>query len=683
MKNLLRFILAGALTAAGASAQTTTLMLSSGSTGAKKDLVIIGEGFRAADQAAFNNFVTNTVMNQMFTRDVFRDAMNAFNIYRVNVNSVDSGVTQVNSSGVVTVARNTALDYHYSGVWDRLWMEPGPNTAARLASVLGLTVPGAEYVFLVLNEAGRGGCWRGNTVAVTMTTSADVCAHEMGHLVGNLGDEYTRGSTASYTGDEPSYPNLTTQTVRSSIKWRDYIPPNRPLPTILRDVVDRDSDVGLFEGGLARGFGVYRPTFESRMNIETQDFCPVGYAAVRDALTGFETRSFLDSVFGDFNGDGRDDTVIHNANSVQLFLSDGNRMIPTWGRTGWTGAPTGASSRFLVGDWSGDGRDDLFHVVPGNRPILLTSLGTSFSEPVVSTWSTGWNYRSGDRFYPADFNGDGRTDLIVMNTTDATPCLGLLQSNGSNGMTLVRRYDNSLPGWSWMAPGDRAQVGDFDGDGRDDLLLFNGDDWAVPYLGLYRLTGSGLADGQTYEEFLPGWTMSSGDQQFVGDFNGDGRDDIYVRNNINWRGTWNSTNLAMMASTGAGLTRAAIYSDSVPGYAMARGDRCHVADCDGDGRDDLVIFNATDWSTEYLAILRSTGSGVAATKQGDSIGNWNLGAVDKIAIANFTGGTAADDVVIYNSGWFGLLRSNSTSFSNVRIYPKYIRNVPYHRLGWW
>ncbi|MBK8099418.1 MAG: VCBS repeat-containing protein [Planctomycetes bacterium] len=679
MNFTLRYSLAAALLAAAVTAQTTTALLQSGTTAAKKDIVIVGDGFTAADQATFNTYVTNTVMNQLFNMDVYRDAANAFNIWRVNVNSVNSGVTQVNSSGTVTVARNTALDYRYSGVWSRCWMEPGPNTSTRLANLLATTVPGAEYVFIVLNESGFGGCRRGNTLSVTLSSNANVCAHEMGHMVGNLGDEYTGGS-ATYTGGEPSAANLTRQTNRALIKWRNYIPSTRPIPTVQANVTDFDSDVGLFEGATLGTsnwrFGLYRPTFNSRMNSNSPEFCPVGYEAFRDSLNGFEVKSFYRSHFGDFNGDSRDDCVIHNANSFQLFLSDGSRMVPTWGNTG---SANNSSCVFHVGDFNADGRDDLFRVLPGNRISLIRSNGTSFT--TVATYAgslPGWSFSTGDRFLPTDFDGDGRTDIIIHNTTSwSIPYVGLFRSTGT-GLAYVNRYDGSLPGWT-MSTGDRAQIGDFDGDNRDDLMVFNGSNWSIPYLAVWRSTGGALSMYSYHAGSLPGWTMAASDQQFVGDFNADGRDDFYVRNGVNWASTW----LGMMRSTGAGFAVQATYGGSVPGWSMTPGDRCFVADPNGDGRKDLVVFNTANWATEYLGIFRSSGVALSATWQADWIGSWNLGAVDNIGIANFTGGLPADDVCIFNSGWFGLLRSNSTSFSQVRIYPKYIRNIPFHSLAWW
>jgi len=216
--------------AAPTSAQTMTRLLRSGTTGAKKDLVIIGDGFQAGpDQTTFNTFVNTFVMSGVFGEGPLWEDMNAFNIYRINADSTDSGVTQVDANGVVTVDRDTALDYRYSGVWDRCWMEPGPDTSTQLTAILNAQTPGWDYVFIVLNEPGFGGCAGGNQLAVTRTGNWPVGSHEMGHMVGGLADEYCR--TATYAGAEPGAVNVTANSDRATLKWRAFVNPSAPIPT--------------------------------------------------------------------------------------------------------------------------------------------------------------------------------------------------------------------------------------------------------------------------------------------------------------------------------------------------------------------------------------------------------------------------------------------------------------------
>ena len=103
----------------------------------------------------------------------------------------------------------------------------------------------------------------------------------------------------------------------------------------------------------------------------------------------------------------------------------------------------------------------------------------------------------------------------------------------------------------------------------------------------------------------------------------------------------------------------------------------------GDGRDDLYVYNARDWSTQYLGTMRSSGSSLSGGWQDDWIGSWNLGDPDRLAVLNFNGGAGWADLAVFNDDWFGLLRSSSSSVWLTSIYPKWIHNHNYHRLGWW
>jgi hypothetical protein len=62
------------------------------------------------------------------------------------------------------------------------------------------------------------------------------------------------------------------------------------------------------------------------------------------------------------------------------------------------------------------------------------------------------------------------------------------------------------------SPSDQLIVGDFDGDGKADLYVFNGDDWSIAYLGMFRSTGSALTMVQRYDGDVPGWRMRKNDQ---------------------------------------------------------------------------------------------------------------------------------------------------------------------------
>lgn len=292
---------------------------------------MIGDGFAntQADQDAFNNYAENTVMGDLLSRDVHREILNGINIFRVNTFSAQSGITLVNTNGVVTSARNAALQYRYSGVWNRCWMEPGPNSAALMNGIIGALVPEVDGIAVVLNVTSGGGCARGSHFAVTLASGWGTFAHEFGHFFASQQDEYQCNQGAAgcgtYAGAEVAEVNQTRVTTRNQIKWNVWIPPTRPVPTAQANVVDTDQDVGLFPGA-TRGNqqwwnGLFRPSWRGRMNNNTPPHNPVGHTAVRETARGFQESDLRKTVVGDFDGDGRTDVVLLDDRQLSLYLA--------------------------------------------------------------------------------------------------------------------------------------------------------------------------------------------------------------------------------------------------------------------------------------------------------------------------------------------------------------------------
>jgi hypothetical protein len=695
--SLILFATLAALLAAAhpGSAQTVTELLRSGPNASKLNLVILGDGFDTNDQGTFDNRVEQVVLRGVFSetrRGVFRETMNAFNIFRVNAVSAQSGITTVDAQGNVTNNVDTFFGYRYSGIWNRCWMEPGPNTNATLNSTLNSLVPGWDFAFVILNTTSGGGCRRGNTLAITMSSAWSTAAHEMGHMVGNLGDEYT--GTANYTGAEPGNVNLTINTNRNTLKWRQFVSPATDVPTDPATFTGSAFDTaGLFEGATTNmtryGTGIYRPARNARMNSNVPPFCPVCYDQIQNAVFAEHEYDFRNLYVGRFTRDDRTDVMLHNANSIALHSGEWDRVDIRWVRTlpdpVWDAYRR--HDRFFVGDFDGDGLDDLFvfNIRDWAMPYfaMIRSTGEGFEgvrrfDRNLPGWGAMTEH---DEFHVADFDGDGRDDIVVLNTRDfSIGYLLMLQSTG-NDLRFVRRYDEELPGWDDMKPADRLFVADFDGDRKDDLYVFNGEDWSVGYLGMLRSHGSGYGMVRRYDEELPGWDdMKKHDQFHVADFDGNDRDDLYVFNGRDWSMCY----LQMLRSGGASLANARRYDGSVPGWGeMRRNDRWYPADVDGNHRDDVYVYNASDWSTEYLGTLRSSGSSLNGGWQAGWIGSWNLGKVDRLLVGNFNGGAGWDDLFVYNDDWFGLLRSFSGSSGLSAIYPDWIHNHEYHSQGWW
>src|SRR5476649_777759 len=142
-----------------------TQILSAGPPGSKVNIAVLGDGFAAgADQTLYKSKVDDLLINGLFKHDYYLEDIQAFNVFRVNLISVDSGVgTKKYDNGTLlsTVTKNTALGIYYSGSWSHCWLEGGPNTDTLVQNALNAWLPDYNLVLILLNNPGFGGCGGG------------------------------------------------------------------------------------------------------------------------------------------------------------------------------------------------------------------------------------------------------------------------------------------------------------------------------------------------------------------------------------------------------------------------------------------------------------------------------------------------------------------------------------------
>jgi IgA Peptidase M64 len=264
-----------------------------------RTIVTIGDGFSETDLDNYRNYVQTELMQGVLGRDLFGELRSAFNVIRMDLVSIDSGVsrrtydekgTPNNPSDDTIISenfRNTRLGYIFSGSWSHCWMEETAQTQARLLKVLRRFAPNWNYALVVLNESGYGGCARGPQQVVTRGVDWRVIYHEFGHGIGGLSDEYERSGNA-FTGTAWNGPNCSVTARRQDLRWADLVGPRTRLPTSETNPPagwNPNTDVGAFEGCGTFESRLFRPVLSCRMRDNAPPFCPVCARVLRGILS--------------------------------------------------------------------------------------------------------------------------------------------------------------------------------------------------------------------------------------------------------------------------------------------------------------------------------------------------------------------------------------------------------------
>lgn len=251
-------------------------------------------------------------------------------------------------------------------------------------------------------------------------------------------------------------------------------------------------------------------------------------------------------VAGDFNGDGRDDLAAlygydDGANGLFTFLGNADGTFTALPRSAYVGPGNwdAKKAKVFAGDFNGDGRDDVGMMYDhggcntGTHTFLSKTDGTFDHQ--FGSWSSGagnwcWNE---SKHVTGDFNGDGRDDMLAMyGHGDGSVEMYTLLGKTDGGFAAPLRSWSRTPG-NWDYNRSKLTSGDYNGDGRADAaILFkydNGRSAAFTFTG--KPDGGVNEDSKSWDTAEGNWYMDSTGIPVSGDNNKDGRDDISIMYN--------------------------------------------------------------------------------------------------------------------------------------------------------
>jgi hypothetical protein len=295
--------------------------------------------------------------------------------------------------------------------------------------------------------------------------------------------------------------------------------------------------------------------------------------------------------------------------SVGAEGTTGSVTLTTQSGCGWNAA-SNSSFLAITSTASGSGSATVSYSVAANTSVgsrtgTATIAGQTFT--VVQAGAPADPARRARENARADFNGDGRSDLLWQDMTHGYLAVWTLEGHRVKNTLALSHF---VPGNDWRIVG----TGDFNGDGKPDIVWHHR---TQGWLYLWYMNGTTRIGETAFSE--TGVADTQWQVMAVGDMNGDHKPDlVWQHQTQRWLAVWQMDGKTVQAALGLTPSQVSDAAWQVTG----------LGDFNGDGHNDLVLRHSANGQVQaWFMNGRTRVETVSLTPGVIPDANWKITAI--------------------------------------------------------